>query len=329
MTMSGRTYNNGSLYRYGFNGKENDKDISVGGQDYGMRIYDSRIGKFLSVDPIEREYPELTPYQFASNTPIEAIDLDGKECDFHTVVYFALWLFSNDIEDIKQGSNSVYNGYIKQIETNETVSHYQEIVKDRNSDLSAEEWGDLRKKSGRVEALMGTVQIGNGVNSIGAKIDGAVNLTVGAVKGVQALSRMSLPKKVSPLRPNYVEIKTSQTKNSFEYHGMEFLDDGLRMKEQPLNAAKGGLQLESSVAKIMGNSYKAMGEITVPIKNTELLNSLNATSKGNWVKVYEAGMRNGAKIETHYFRNSTTGQVFDVKTKYNYWHQKAFKTIGK
>ncbi|MCG8399401.1 hypothetical protein LWS67_23210, partial [Bacillus atrophaeus] len=89
-------------------------------------------------------------------TPIEAIDLDGKESDFHTVVYFALWLFSNDIEDIKQGSNSVYNGYIKQIETNETVSHYQEIVKDRNSDLSAEEWGDLRKKSGRVEALMGT-----------------------------------------------------------------------------------------------------------------------------------------------------------------------------
>ena len=68
---------------------------------------------------------------------------------------------------------------------------------------------------------------------------------------------------------------------------MEFLDDGLRMKEQPLNAAKGGLQLESSVAKIMGNSYKAMGEITVPIKNTELLNSLNATSKENWFKNME------------------------------------------
>jgi len=24
-------------------------------------------------------YPELTPYQFASNTPIQAIDLDGLE----------------------------------------------------------------------------------------------------------------------------------------------------------------------------------------------------------------------------------------------------------
>lgn len=35
--------------------------------------------RFLSVDPIGRQYPELTPYQFASNTPIMAIDLDGLE----------------------------------------------------------------------------------------------------------------------------------------------------------------------------------------------------------------------------------------------------------
>ena len=35
--------------------------------------------KFLSVDPLSKKYPELTPYQFASNTPIQAIDLDGLE----------------------------------------------------------------------------------------------------------------------------------------------------------------------------------------------------------------------------------------------------------
>ncbi len=48
-------------------------------QDYGMRIYDPRLGRFLSVDPITKKYPELTPYQFASNTPIAAIDMDGLE----------------------------------------------------------------------------------------------------------------------------------------------------------------------------------------------------------------------------------------------------------
>lgn len=44
-----------------------------------MRIYDPRIAKFLSVDPISDQYPELTPYQFASNRPIDGIDMDGLE----------------------------------------------------------------------------------------------------------------------------------------------------------------------------------------------------------------------------------------------------------
>jgi RHS repeat-associated protein len=66
---------------YGFNGKENDNEVKGEGnqQDYGMRIYDNRLGRFLSVDPITKTYPMLTPYQFASNTPIYAIDFDGLE----------------------------------------------------------------------------------------------------------------------------------------------------------------------------------------------------------------------------------------------------------
>ncbi len=71
-------------YRFGFNGKENDNEVKGGGsqQDYGMRIYDTRLGRFLSADPLivyGQKYPELSTYQFASNTPISAIDLDGLE----------------------------------------------------------------------------------------------------------------------------------------------------------------------------------------------------------------------------------------------------------
>lgn len=85
MVMPGRKYvapSTGSGgYRYGFNGKENDNEVKSEGnqQDYGMRIYDPRLGRFLSVDPITKDYPELTPYQFASNRPIDGIDLDGLE----------------------------------------------------------------------------------------------------------------------------------------------------------------------------------------------------------------------------------------------------------
>ncbi|NJN78024.1 MAG: hypothetical protein HC803_06535, partial [Saprospiraceae bacterium] len=48
-TMAGRKYNQGS-YRYGFNGKEEDSEWgSQMIQDYGFRIYNPTIGKFLSV----------------------------------------------------------------------------------------------------------------------------------------------------------------------------------------------------------------------------------------------------------------------------------------
>jgi RHS repeat-associated protein len=83
MTMPGRSYiAGGSLnYRYGFNGKENDNEVEgVGNQiDYGMRVYDPRAGRFMSVDPLTKKYPWYTPYQFAGNKPIVAADLDGME----------------------------------------------------------------------------------------------------------------------------------------------------------------------------------------------------------------------------------------------------------
>lgn len=67
--------------RYGFNGKEKDSGEEWGqtNYDYGFRIYNPTIAKFLSVDPLTASYPMLTPYQFASNRPIDGIDLEGLE----------------------------------------------------------------------------------------------------------------------------------------------------------------------------------------------------------------------------------------------------------
>jgi len=68
-------------YRYGFNGKEKDDEVKGEGNhfDYGMRNYDSRLGRFFSIDPLSPLFSFLTPYQFASNRPIDGNDLDGKE----------------------------------------------------------------------------------------------------------------------------------------------------------------------------------------------------------------------------------------------------------
>ena len=72
-------------YRYGFNGKERDDEVKGSGvqYDYGFRVYDARLGKFLSRDPLFKSFAEYTPYQFAGNKVIVAIDLDGLEEYFY------------------------------------------------------------------------------------------------------------------------------------------------------------------------------------------------------------------------------------------------------
>ncbi len=70
-----------SAYRYGFNGHEKDDEVKGNGNhlafgDYG---YDPRIGRWLSLDPLQSEYPSLSPYNFVGNNPILNKDLDGKK----------------------------------------------------------------------------------------------------------------------------------------------------------------------------------------------------------------------------------------------------------
>ncbi len=44
-----------------------------------MNFTASKVACFISVDPLQFKYPELTPFQYASNRPISGIDLDGAE----------------------------------------------------------------------------------------------------------------------------------------------------------------------------------------------------------------------------------------------------------
>jgi RHS repeat-associated protein len=109
MGMPGRKYAADGAYRYGFNGKENDNDVKGEGnqQDYGFRIYDPRLGRFLSVDPLTKNYPMLTPYQFASNRPIQGIDLEGLEFFTAADCYIRLSMnYNPELKKVTGGSVS-------------------------------------------------------------------------------------------------------------------------------------------------------------------------------------------------------------------------------
>jgi len=68
-------------YRYGFQGQETDDEVRGEGNsvNYKYRMHDPRVGRFFATDPLEKQYPQLTPYQFSSNIPISMIELEGLE----------------------------------------------------------------------------------------------------------------------------------------------------------------------------------------------------------------------------------------------------------
>lgn len=76
-----RAFQDFKNFRYKFNGKESDGEINGEGNnyDFGARIYDNRLGRFLSIDRLGKNFSFKTPYDYAENDVIRSIDLEGAE----------------------------------------------------------------------------------------------------------------------------------------------------------------------------------------------------------------------------------------------------------
>jgi RHS repeat-associated protein len=68
-------------YRFSFNGMERDNEVKGNGNsyDFGARVNDPRLGRWLSCDPHEKRYPGFSPYMFANSNPIFFMDYNGKD----------------------------------------------------------------------------------------------------------------------------------------------------------------------------------------------------------------------------------------------------------
>ena len=71
-----RSYQNGQEERYLTTQHERDQET---GLDYrGARYYDSDIARFLSLDPLAKDYPNMSDYNYVMGNPIVFVDPDGK-----------------------------------------------------------------------------------------------------------------------------------------------------------------------------------------------------------------------------------------------------------
>lgn len=78
MIEPGRNFNS-SVYKYGFNNKIKDDEIYGNNNEYdlGNRIYDPRLGRFLTVDPLASYEYNKSNYSYSGNSPISSLDVDG------------------------------------------------------------------------------------------------------------------------------------------------------------------------------------------------------------------------------------------------------------
>jgi RHS repeat-associated protein len=56
---------------------QHERDQETGLDYRGARFYDSDVARFLTVDPLEDKYPNLSPYNYVGNNPINNIDING------------------------------------------------------------------------------------------------------------------------------------------------------------------------------------------------------------------------------------------------------------
>lgn len=79
MEISSRQFRD-NAYRYGFNGMEKDNEIKGSGNslDFEARFYDPRLGRFLSLDPMQIKYPSHSSFNYALNSPLMFNDPSGE-----------------------------------------------------------------------------------------------------------------------------------------------------------------------------------------------------------------------------------------------------------
>jgi RHS repeat-associated protein len=77
MSMKERSWQSDG-YRYGFNGKEKDKDFGDEISDFDARLLNKKIGRWFARDPQEGNYPQVSTYAYSFNNPIVLVDHNGE-----------------------------------------------------------------------------------------------------------------------------------------------------------------------------------------------------------------------------------------------------------
>ena len=120
--------NNVQPYKY--NGKELDQKGGLDWYDYGARMYDATLGRFMKTDRFLEKYVSLSPYQYGANNPVNNIDINGD----------SIWYTLNDNIVTMHVTAKIFNNSSDNINMKRAA---KDIVSDIKSTYEGEfEWSD-------------------------------------------------------------------------------------------------------------------------------------------------------------------------------------------
>lgn len=81
MSFNSYQRENGTVNQYLYNGKEKQDELDLGWMDYGARMYDNTIARWLTIDPKSYKYESYSPFNYVLNNPLSFIDPTGMEVE--------------------------------------------------------------------------------------------------------------------------------------------------------------------------------------------------------------------------------------------------------
>ncbi len=145
-------------YQYKYNGKEFQDELGLNFYDYGARNYDPALGRWMNIDPLAEKYPNINPYSYTFNDPINHIDPDGRDGiriinEKNKTITIRANYYVQTENRYSKNSTSGLSGYTSK-EIASMQKDYNEYLNDLNASVSEGEYSgytvkfDLQFKEG-------------------------------------------------------------------------------------------------------------------------------------------------------------------------------------